>query len=120
MKQSSCIRDTIDQQKIDSYSNLIAQHKRVFEHTGKIIALIGNDVRLKIIWLITEEYLCVCDLADILQMSVPAVSQHLRKLKDADIIISEKVKQTIYYRISDKYNETVTHLLKLIPKEISI
>ncbi|MDZ7694978.1 MAG: ArsR family transcriptional regulator [Balneolaceae bacterium] len=33
-----------------------------------------------------EEHLCPCDLSDILDMSVPAVSQHLRKLKDGGLV----------------------------------
>ncbi|HBT10714.1 MAG TPA: transcriptional regulator, partial [Leeuwenhoekiella sp.] len=39
------------------------------------------------------------DIADILEMSVPAVSQHIRKMKDAGIITSRREGQTLYYSL---------------------
>jgi ArsR family transcriptional regulator, lead/cadmium/zinc/bismuth-responsive transcriptional repressor len=65
--------------------------------------LAGNEVRLKMIYLLEEEKeLCPCDLADILGMSIPAVSQHLRKLKDGNIVETRKEAQTIYYSLSEE------------------
>jgi ArsR family transcriptional regulator, lead/cadmium/zinc/bismuth-responsive transcriptional repressor len=65
--------------------------------------LAGNEVRLKMIYLLEEEKeLCPCDLDDILGMSIPAVSQHLRKLKDGNIVETRKEAQTIYYSLSEE------------------
>jgi len=65
--------------------------------------LAGNEVRLKIIYLLEEEKeLCPCDLSDILSMSIPAVSQHLRKLKDGNIVQTRKEGQTIYYSLTQE------------------
>jgi DNA-binding transcriptional ArsR family regulator len=67
------------------------------------LALAGNEVRLKIVYLLEEEKeLCPCDLADILGMSIPAVSQHLRKLKDGNIVETRKEGQTIYYSLTQE------------------
>jgi DNA-binding transcriptional ArsR family regulator len=49
-----------------------------------------------------EKELCPCDLADILGMSIPAVSQHLRKLKDGNIVQTRKERQTIYYSLTQE------------------
>jgi DNA-binding transcriptional ArsR family regulator len=46
-----------------------------------------------------ENELCPCDIADILEMGVPAVSQHIRKMKDAGIITSRREGQTLYYSL---------------------
>ena len=46
-----------------------------------------------------RDRLCPCDIADILEMSVPAVSQHIRKMKDAEIITSRREGQTLYYSL---------------------
>ena len=65
-----------------------------------MLDLAGNANRLKIIYLLQEESnLCVCDLSDILGMTIPAVSQHLRKLKDAQLIQARKVGQTVFYSL---------------------
>jgi len=77
-------------------------------------------VRLKLVWLINNDQFCVCDLADILQMSVPAISQHLRKLKDIGIIDSVRIKQTIFYSITAQKQSIVTHVLDLISEKTTI
>jgi|SRR3972149_3372135 len=68
-----------------------------------LLAVVGNAVRLKIIYLLyAHKELCVCDLAEILDMSDSAVSQHLRKLKDKLIVKSRKDSQTVYYSLESK------------------
>lgn len=49
-----------------------------------------------------EKELCPCDLSDILDMTIPAISQRLRKLKDGGIIQSRKSCQTIFYSVNPK------------------
>lgn len=73
------------------------------EGISKVMALAGNKVRFKMLYLLQRENeLCPCDLADILEMSVPAISQHLRKMKDVNVISIRRDAQTIFYRISEE------------------
>ena len=120
MKTVSCIREHKDQLKINSFENLLNDFSKDFKTVSKIVGLIGNDVRLQLMWLINEDKFCVCDLADILQMSVPAISQHLRKLKDVNIIESIREKQTIYYTITNENKAIVNHILALVSDKITI
>ncbi len=119
MKKISCIREKKDQLKINSYENLLYEFDSDFNNLGKIVGLVANEVRLKLIWLINEDKFCVCDLADILQMSVPAISQHLRKLKDVDVIESTREKQTIYYNITEENKAIVNHILALVSDKVT-
>lgn len=57
--------------------------------------LLGDKSRLTILALLREKELCVCDIVEILQMSQPSISQHLRKLKDAGLV-SETRKNSGY------------------------
>lgn len=60
----------------------------------------GNLQRLNIIYLLhAHKELCVCDLAEVLEITDSAVSQHLRKLRDKNIVRSRREKQTIYYSL---------------------
>ncbi|MCM4159278.1 winged helix-turn-helix transcriptional regulator [Antarcticibacterium flavum] len=71
-----------------------------FRQMTKLLSIAGNDVRLKILFLLNmENELCPCDIADILKMSMPAISQHLRKMKDAGFIASRREGQTLYYSL---------------------
>ncbi len=77
-----------------------------------VLALAGNEVRLKMLFLLLDkQQLCVCDLADVLQMNVSAISQHLRKLKDGGVIQARKVGQTVFYSLSAAHLSVLQPLL---------
>lgn len=103
MDNDTCIRFFADQEQIKDCRIKLAVAKNSFGQLSSILALAGNEARLKIIYLLSEEReLCPCDLADILFMSVPAISQHLRKLRDGNLIVSRKEGQTIYYSLAQQ------------------
>lgn len=64
------------------------------------LALAGNIQRIKILYLLhAHKQMCVCDLAEVLEVTDSAVSQHLRKLKDNNIVKTRRQGQTIYYSL---------------------
>ncbi len=101
MNDQTCIRLFADHEQIKNCKNKLKTAQKSFASLSNILALAGNEVRLKILYLLEEENeLCPCDLADILGMTIPAVSQHLRKLKDGNIVETRKEGQTIYYSLT--------------------
>lgn len=102
MKHSqTCIRILADEAQIKACKKLIHTNEQAFSKLSRLLALAGNEVRLKVLFLLEEEKeLCPCDLADILEMSIPAVSQHLRKMKDGDLVRSRRKGQTIFYSLN--------------------
>jgi len=103
MNDTTCIRLFADQEQINNCKGKLKTAQKSFASLSKILALAGNEVRLKIIYLLEEENeLCPCDLADILGMSIPATSQHLRKLKDGNIVETRKEGQIIYYSLTQE------------------
>ena len=65
-------------------------------------SLASSNTRLKILALLaTCKEVCVCDLASILEVAVPTVSQHLSKLKSARLVTYRRDAQTLYYRPTD-------------------
>lgn len=96
----SCIRVFADQAQITTCKEKLGANEFAFGKLSSFLALAGNEVRLKILFLLGEEgELCPCDLSDILGMSVPAISQHLRKMKDGNMIEARRSGQTIFYSI---------------------
>ncbi len=103
MDNNTCIRLFADHKQINNCKGKLETAQKSFYQLSNILALAGNEVRLKIVYLLEEEKeLCPCDLADILGMSIPAVSQHLRKLKDGNIVETRKEGQTIYYSLTQE------------------
>ena len=65
-------------------------------------AVAGNPNRLRILLYLTEaKALCVCDLAELLDMSMTAVSAHLNKMKLQGVLKTRRDAQMIYYSIAD-------------------
>jgi DNA-binding transcriptional ArsR family regulator len=96
----TCTRNEADLTQISRCKETIEKSSVSFKAMSKILALAGSEVRLKILFLLDiENELCPCDMADILEMSVPAISQHIRKMKDAGIITSRREGQTLYYSL---------------------
>ena len=103
MNDNTCIRLFADLEQIKNCKDKLKTAQKSFVSLSNILALAGNEVRLKIVYLLEEEKeLCPCDLADILGMSIPAISQHLRKLKDGNVVESRKERQTIYYSLTQE------------------
>ena len=122
MSNQSCIRQFADRKKIDVCKERLAVEANPIHQLSSVLALAGNEVRLKIIFLLHEEpELCPCDLSDILGMSVPAVSQHLRKMKDGNIVTTRREGQTIFYSLKTRYLDLFeilfSHIIGVKPKE---
>jgi DNA-binding transcriptional ArsR family regulator len=102
MKNNICIRLEADAKQITSCRKVVQELDSSFDELSSILSLTGNSVRLKLLYILNKEVrLCVCDLSDILEMNVSAISQHLRKLKDRNLIYSKKEAQTIFYSITE-------------------
>lgn len=110
-----CIRLFADKIQIDNCRETLQSNQQAFKWLSNSLALAGNEVRLKILFLLEEENeLCPCDLSDILGMSIPAVSQHLRKLKDGNIIEGRRDGQTIFYSLKKGQLKLLYPFFKLI------
>ncbi len=110
-----CIRPYVDQVLIGECKKKLQKAAISFSRLSQVLSLAGNDVRMKMLYLLEEEKeLCVCDLADILEMTIPAVSQHLRKLKDGNILQTRRSGQTIYYSLKQEHLEIIKPLFEHI------
>ena len=115
MENTSCIGVFADAAQIENCRNRLSEVKGAMDGMADALSLAGNGVRLRILFLLhEEERLCVCDLSAILGMKIPAVSQHLRKMKDGGILVNEKVAQTIYYCLVPEYKTLFAGLMGLV------
>lgn len=62
--------------------------------------VLGDKTRLRIIGLLKERELCVCDLTEVLKISQPGVSQHMRRLKQIGFVKERKEGQWVYYSLN--------------------
>lgn len=117
-QENTCIRLFADPVQIQTCRKSILNAENSFTRLAQVLNLAGNEVRLKILFLLDQETeLCPCDLSDILGMTVPAISQHLRKLKDADLIQFRKAGQTIFYSLKTERSDIIKPLFSHIQQK---
>lgn len=115
MVKQICIRLEADAKQIMDCRTSIEELDSSLSFVSEVLSLAGNKVRLQILFLLQKEgRLCVCDLSDILQMNVSAISQHLRKLKDRNLIYATKEAQTIFYALNKDKSFILSPLFELV------
>ncbi|WAA10936.1 ArsR/SmtB family transcription factor [Fervidibacillus albus] len=89
------------------------------EQASKILKLMGDKNRLTMLKLLESQSLCVCEFVELFDISQPAISQHLRKLKDISIIKEDKRGQWVHYSINteNEYYPFVKAILDQLPNE---
>lgn len=112
INDTTCLRIKVDEKKIEEERKELILQQDMFSKKEKIFSLMGSDVRLKIIYLLLKnEKLCVCDLSDMLEMKQSPISQHLRKLKDSELLVSKREGLMINYYINPLYQQELIALL---------
>ena len=115
MGNNSCIREQADIKQINRCKDRVLELNDSFDYLSKGLELAGNTVRLKILFLLyEEERLCVCDISDVLGMTISAVSQHLRKLKDRNLVETDREAQTIFYSLTKEYEKLLKPFFKIL------
>ena len=71
------------------------------ERMANQLKAVSDSNRLKLLACIKQGEVCVCDLVEVLQISQPGVSQQLKKLKEADIILERKKGTWKHFRLND-------------------
>ncbi|WLD92778.1 metalloregulator ArsR/SmtB family transcription factor [Alkalihalobacillus sp. AL-G] len=73
------------------------------DKAAQTLKLLGDKTRLTIIALLKNQECCVCELVEILAMSQPSISQHLRKLRDTGIVKERRKGQWIFYSLNPEH-----------------
>ena len=80
-----------------------------FEIIAEAFKLISDSSRLKIFFLLCHSEDCVINIAATVEMSSPAVSHHLRLMKQSGLIDSHKVGKEVYYKLADTEEAKLLH-----------
>jgi len=70
---------------------------------GNFFKILGEPTRIKIIQILFNREMCVCDLTAVMNMNQPAVSHQLKILKSANLVKYRKDGKNVYYSLSDDH-----------------
>lgn len=78
----------------------------IFE-LAELYKIFGDHTRIRILCVLWEHELCVCDIAKLLSMTQSAISHQLRVLKSARLIRSRRDGKTVFYSLADDHVRTL-------------
>lgn len=84
------------------------------EQITELFKALSDETRLRIIHLIYQHDLCVCELVEILEESQPKISKHIAKLRQINLVITERNEQYIYYKFNHQnlsYEKIVSNMI---------
>lgn len=72
-----------------------------------LFKLFGDSTRIKILYALFESEMCVCAIAELLNMTQSAISHQLKTLRDNHLINNRREGKTIYYFLADEHVKTI-------------
>lgn len=82
-----------------------------FETAAEFFKTVSDPTRIKMFWLLCHSERCVIGLSEMLGISSPAVSHHLRSLRDCGLIDSRREGREVYYKIADNEVSRTMHTM---------
>ena len=89
-----------------------------FQTVADVFKQLDDNTRIRIFWLLCHCEECDLNISSLLEMSSPAVSHHLRPLKNSGLIVSRRVGKEVYYRAADSEESRLLH--KMIEQVMEI
>ncbi|MCD8154440.1 MAG: metalloregulator ArsR/SmtB family transcription factor [Clostridiales bacterium] len=80
-----------------------------FQTAAGILKILGDPNRIRIFWILCHCETCVMNLSAIVEMSSPAVSHHLKKLKSANLVTTRREGKEVYYTAADTPESALLH-----------
>lgn len=107
--------------ELDDYScGFIHVHQDIIEKVERVMPreqqqldlaeffkVFGDSTRIKILYVLSQSEMCVCDIASLLQMGQSAISHQLRVLKQMSLVSFRREGKTVFYSLADAHIQTI-------------
>ena len=96
-----CETTCINEEKVSTIQNKLSLENPL--EVAKIFKALSDETRIKIAYALTDEELCVCDIANIIGSTTATASHHLRLLNNLGIAKYRKEGKLVYYTLDDDH-----------------
>jgi len=104
--QDACSADIIHGEVVARVRAAMPDNKN-FYALANLYKMFADNTRLKILWALSCEDMCVCDLAALLGMTISAVSHQLKSLRLANLVKFDKQGKMVYYSLVDSHVKSI-------------
>lgn len=81
--------------------------EEVLYDLAELFKVFGDSTRIKILYVLFESEMCVCDIAQLLNMNQSAISHQLRVLKQNQLVKYRRDGKTVFYSLADDHVRTI-------------
>lgn len=77
--------------------------EKELENLTTLFKILGDSTRTKILWILDHHEMCVCDIANVLNMTKSSISHQLAVLREAGIVRFRRSGKEVYYTLDDEH-----------------
>lgn len=101
-----CDCDMIHEDVVNNVRAKMPKEETLYD-LAELFKVFGDSTRIRILWALEESEMCVCDIANLLNMTQSAISHQLRVLKQAALVKNRREGKVVYYSLDDEHVQTI-------------
>lgn len=102
MKNECCEITEVHEELIKIVEETMPEETKLYD-LAELFKVFGDSTRIRILFVLFEAEVCVCDLAQTLNMTQSAISHQLKILKQSKLVKSRREGKSIFYSLSDDH-----------------
>lgn len=100
--EQTCDCEIIHSEVVEQVKKQLESDEVIF-NLADFFKIFADTTRIKILYCLDKNELCVCDVAALLNMTISAVSHQLKILRDANLVKTRRDGKVVYYSLSDEH-----------------
>ncbi len=96
----------VHQEVVDRVNREMPEEGLLFD-LAELFKIFGDSTRVKILFVLFEAEMCVCDIAQLLGMTQSAISHQLQVLKKSKLVKYRREGKTVFYTLADSHVRTI-------------
>lgn len=101
-----CDYSHVHQEIVDKVERTMPEDEILYD-LAELFKIFGDSTRIKILYVLFESEMCVCDIARLLGMTQSAISHQLRALKQSKLVKYRREGKTVFYSLADGHVRTI-------------
>ena len=106
MEEGICENTVIHEDTVKNVKEKMPEDGLIYD-IAELFKVFGDSTRIRILFVLFEAEVCVCDLAKVLNMTQSAISHQLRILKQNKLVNSRREGKSLFYSLADGHVRTI-------------
>ena len=106
MKNECCETTEVHEELFKIVEETMPEETKLYD-LAELFKVFGDSTRIRILFVLFEAEVCVCDLAQALNMTQSAISHQLKILKQSKLVKSRREGKSIFYSLADDHVRTI-------------